>query len=255
MRGAGRRRRSPLPRRRRRWVGGSWCAADRSPCRQYRLPGHATPPHHPDSRPGHAGGVCGIASTGSGSRHRHGGPGPGRGPRGLGQVVRLLPRSRRCGRQWSVDACHRGTLPGPRRPGRRDRRRSWGDASVRWPLLGFRDPCRRPIHPRGALTGLTPGSGVCVDSPGGAGLASAKQLDGLNLSTTHAGAPYWEREARDENGAAGSTGGTPSNPSSRPRDCHVAHHGCRPVRWWRSSSSSSSIRRWCSCARSGRSCW
>ena len=151
MRGVGRRRRSPLPRRRRRWVGGSWCAADRSPYRQYRLPGHATPPHHPDSRPGHAGGVCGIASTGSGSRHRHGGPGPGRGPRGLGQVVRLLPRSRRCGRQWSVDACHRGALPRPRRPGRRDRRRSWGYASVRWPLLGLRDPCRRPIHPRGAL--------------------------------------------------------------------------------------------------------
>ena len=157
MRGVERRRRPPLPRRRRRWVGGSWCAADRSPCSQYRLPGHATPPHHPDSRPGHAGGVCGIASTGSGSRHRHGGPGPGRGPRGLGQVVCLLSWPRRFGRPGPVNGCRRGALPGPRRPGCCDRRRSWRDASVRWPLLGRRDPCRRPIHPRGALTSPTSG--------------------------------------------------------------------------------------------------
>jgi len=185
MRGAGWRRRSPLPRRRRRWVGGSWCAADRSPCRQYRLPGHATPPHHPDRRPGHAGSVRGIASTSSASRHRHGGPGPGRGPRGLGQVVRLLPWPRRFGRPGPVNGCRRGALPGPWRPGCCDRRRSWRDASVRWSLLGFRDPCRRPIHPRSALTGHIPGSGVCVDSPGGAGLTSARQSarqpDGLKI--------------------------------------------------------------------------
>ena len=116
-------------------------------------PGHASPPPSRHRNPDVRSRLCGIASAGTRRRFRYGRPGPDGGPRGLGQILFLLPRARRFGRARTVPAIGGGEIRGPRRPGRGGRRGTRGHARLRRPLLGCRDTGSRSIHPRGSRGG------------------------------------------------------------------------------------------------------